>query len=375
MGSNLQGITLGANIVRTLVLVLAASCIAAHITGPAQAEDPLPSRIVVRLDSDVLVPMIECPIEEVQAVDEVILGVRMIGEAYVTGQPKVKVVDDPNDAAFSVMVTGTISTRTTGRKGPVQIYSRSTTQFIATKRVVFQPDHGFIGEKAEIAARTSSQPERIVPIRGGILGRAIERRAWVRAAQSNEQVSQIVQTIAEEKIFKAFDRLLEAHLARVNWLAQQRYLAAAVRGSLRYDCSTMGGWLSIAVSSADDSSSDSSPALEMMRGRYETLGQDGPAIQVWVHEQVLGEPLAMLIRRVDSARQFLGQLIVAMQVSANPKVALWSQPSSERSYDFSIIDTWFVVHSGPWRRMKLSVGATANATSAPPPTILRTGNE
>jgi len=358
-----------------MVLALAAICGTAHLTRHAQAEDLPLSRIVVRLDSDVLVPMIERPIEEVQAVDEVILGVRMIGNAHVTGQPKVKVVDDPNDAAFSVTITGTIHSRTTGRKGPVQIYSRSTTQFMATKRVAFQPSRGFIGERAEIVARTSSQPERIVPNRGGILGRAIERRAWVRAAQSREQVSQIVQTKAEEKIREAFDRLLEARLARVNRLAQQRYLAAALLGSQRYDCWTIDGWLSIAVSSPDDSSSDSSPALEMMRSRYGTLGQDGPPIQVWVHEQVLGKPLAMLLRRVDLVREWLGQLIVAMQVTANPGVALWSQPSSDRSYDFSMIDAWLVVYNGPWSRTKLAVVATANASSAPRPLNLRTGNK
>ena len=123
-----------------------------------------------------------------------------------------------------------------------------------------------------------------------------------------------MQTKAEEKIREAFDRLLEARLARVNRLAQQRYLAAAILGSQRYDCWTIGGWLSIAVSSADDSSSDSSPALEMMRGRYGIPGRDGPPIQVWVHEQVLGERLAMLLRRVDLARQLLGQLIITLQV-------------------------------------------------------------
>jgi hypothetical protein len=89
------------------VLALAIYCGTAHYAELAQAEDPPPKHVLVRLDSDVLVPTIERPIEEVQAVDEVILGVRMIGTAQVTGQPKVKVADDPNDAAFS-SVPGTI---------------------------------------------------------------------------------------------------------------------------------------------------------------------------------------------------------------------------------------------------------------------------
>ena len=313
----------------------------------------------MRLDSEVLVPTIERPIEEVQAVDEVILGVRMIGNAHVTGQPKVKVADDPNDAAFSVTVTGTIHSRTTGRKGPVRIYSRSTTQFTATKRVAFQPGRGFVGEAAEIAARTSSQPERIAPNRGGILGRAIERRAWVRAAQSREQVSQIVQAKAEVKIREAFDRLLEERLAWVNRLAEQRYLVAAVLGGPRYDCWTSFGWLNIAISSADDSSTVSPQEREMTLGQYTTLG---PPIQVWVHERVLGERLAELLRRMDLARQVLGSLMVAKTASAASAVALLSHPSSERSYDFATIGDWFVVHAGEWNRGRLAAATTAGAS-------------
>src|SRR5688500_8309617 len=129
MSFRLQRINSAVTTTRMLIVALAASCGLAHFTDLAQAEDPPPKQIWVRLDSELLVPTIERPIEEVQAVDEVILGVRMIGNAQVTGQPKVKVADDPNDAALSVTVTGTIHSRTTGRKGAVQIYSRSTTQF------------------------------------------------------------------------------------------------------------------------------------------------------------------------------------------------------------------------------------------------------
>ena len=48
-------------VVRTIVLALAAICVVAHLTGHAQAQDLPPSRIVVRLDSDVLVPIDRTP--------------------------------------------------------------------------------------------------------------------------------------------------------------------------------------------------------------------------------------------------------------------------------------------------------------------------
>jgi hypothetical protein len=365
MPSRLWGITPRKNVAPTLVLALAAICGAADFTGMAQADDPPPRRILVRLNSDLLVPLIERPIEEVQAVDEMILGVRMIGKAQVAGHPKLTLADDPKHAAFSVTITGTIHSRTTGRNGPVQIHSRSTTQFVATKRVAYQPGRGFVGGAAKIVAQTSSRPERIAPNQGGIVGRAIERRAWVRAAQSREQVNQIIQSKAEVKIRQSFDRLLEERLASFNQLAEQRYLVAAVFGVPRYDCWTIGGWLNIAVSSADDSSSDSPQALEMTLNRYATLGPDGPTIQIWVHERVLGEPLAVLLRHVDLARQLLGQLIVASQAAAAPEVALLSQPSPPGSYDFATIGDWFVLYAGGWNRAKLAIAPAAGAASAP----------
>jgi hypothetical protein len=140
MPYRLWGITPGINVAPRLVLALAVIGGAADFTGMAQADDGPPRRMLVRLDSDLLVPLIERPIEEVQAVDEMVLGVRMIGKAQVAGHPKVTLPDDPKDAAFSVTITGTINSRTTGRKGPVQIYSRSTTRFVATKRLTLRAD-------------------------------------------------------------------------------------------------------------------------------------------------------------------------------------------------------------------------------------------
>jgi hypothetical protein len=347
---------------RPLILALVAFCGATPFAELAQAEDLPPKQIWVRLHSDLLVPLIERPIEEVQAVDEVILGVRSIGHAHVFGKPTMTVADEPDTAAFTVTVAGTIQSHTTGRKGPVKIYSRSTTQFRATKRVVFVPGRGFVGEAATIVAQTSGQPERIEPDRRGILGRAIERRAWARAAQSREQVNQIVRAKAEAKIREAFDRLLKARLARVNQLAEQRYLVAAVIGGSRYDSWTSGGWLNIVVSSADDSSPFSPQGMEEKLGRRTTQEQQ---IQVWVHERVLGERNSEMLRQLDLARQVLATLKVNWPAAAASEVALLSPPSSEGSYDLATIGDWFVIHAGGWSRRRAAAMATADVASAP----------
>jgi hypothetical protein len=288
-----------------------------------------------------IAPTIERPFDDVLPVDEVILGVRAIGDAHVIGQPELILADDPHAAAFSVQLAGTIQSRTVGRKGPVEIYSRSQTRFTATKRVVYQPGRGFVGQPAQIAAQTSSQTERIEPDRGGILGRVIERRAWRRVGQSREAVNQIVQARAEAKIREAFDRLLERRLARVNLLADQRYAVAAVlggQGTPRYECCTRHGCLIIAASSG--------PVLHAGEQADEliTRGQQGPPMQVWVHESVVGDRTAVLLRQVNLVRRMFGGATLA---GASPAAAL-SDDRTHRSYDFATIGDWIVVHSGTW---------------------------
>ena len=258
--------TWGVFVARTLVFAIAAHCVVAHgalawctAADAIRSLEPPPRQIVVRLSGELLAPLIERPIDEVQAVDEEILDARAIGQAHVNGQPRLTLADDPAAAAFRVTVTGTIVSRTVGRKGPVQIHSQSETRFTATKRVVFEPGRGFVGEPADITAETTSQTNAIKPDRGGVVGRVIERRAWARVTESREQVNQIVQARAEAKIRESFDRLLDARLARLNRRVDQGYLIAAVLGGndkLSYRCSTQGGSLIVAASLGETADRD-----------------------------------------------------------------------------------------------------------------------
>jgi hypothetical protein len=339
-------------VARTLVLAFSAALGLGPLAELSRAAEPA-RQVWVRLDSELLVPLIERPIEEEQAVDEVILGVRSMGNAQISAVPQVKVADDADKAAFSVTVTGTIHSRTSGQKGPVRIYSRSTTHFTATKRVAFQPGRGFVGEAAEISAQSDCRPERIAPNQRGVLGRVIERRAWARVAESRQQVNQIVQAKAEAKIRAAFDRMVEARLAKVNRLAERRDLVGTVLGRPQYVCWTRGGWLNIALtsdakSSAVDANRKLAPALETALQQHGTLATDGPPIQVWVHEQVLGERLATVFRRVESARKRLRQLqsFVATQTPADSPVAFVTQATPNSSYDFQVCGDWIVIHVG-----------------------------
>lgn len=286
-----------------------------------QADDAkvaAPSRhIIVRVSGEYFAPLIERPIDETLPVDEEILGVRAVGDARVQAQPVLILTDDPRRAAFTVALSGKIDSRTTGRKGPVEIRSRSATQFTAIKRVAFEPGRGFVGQPAQIETQTDSRTERILPDRGGPLGRAIERRAWLRVVQSRQAVEQIIRGKIELRIQDTFERLLAARLARVNWLAQQRlaWSIALADAKPTYSCCTSAGFLHIAASSTET-------ACQPM-----TLPAN-PPVQVWVHENVVGDWTASLLRLCDLGRQNLGV----------------ERPAA--TYDLALAGDWLVVQRG-----------------------------
>ena len=348
--------------------VLAAGMLAVWSAGPvaAQTASGEPRQIVVRLAEELFAPLIERPIDEVLPVDEEILGVQAVGQARVVGEPDLVLADDPAQATFRVTVTGTVVSQTVGRKGPVKIHSTSTTAFTATKRVSFQPGRGFVGNPAEIEAQSSSQTDRIVPDRRGVLGRAIERRAWRRVDESRAEVNQIVQAKAEVKIREAFDRLLDARLARLNRRVDQRYLVAALLGGEKtphYRCATRDGSLVI-VASADPPAGDGRGDGRIFEPLAALRSQ--PPVQVWVAESVIGERLAAALRGVDLARQLWAG---AAGGQPAPATSAADSSPSRRTYDFSAIGNWIVLHAdGPTSIDTASpAAAEIGLTSAGPP--------
>jgi hypothetical protein len=304
------------------------------------------------VSGDFFAPQIEQPIDQRLPVDELILGVRAIGEAHVTGQPKLALPDDADEAAFCVTIAGTVNARTIGRKGPVQIHSRSETRFVATKRVAYHPGRGFLCEPAQIEAHTNNQVDRLEPDRKGPLGRVIERRAWARVADSQEEVRQIVQDKAEAKIRESFDRLLDERLTRLNRLAEQQYLVAAVLGGSErpvYRCCTQDGALLIAAAAGGTHAGP-------MAGDVIDRGRQGPLMQLWVHEGVLGDRWAALLRGIDLTRRAL------VRPATPPDTA---SRTVSRGYDFVTAGDWFVVHSGAWHPASATVAQADGPGAAP----------
>ena len=81
-------------------------------------------------------------------------------------------------------------------------------------------------------------------------------------------------------------------------------------------------------------------------------------MQVWVHEGVIGDRLAAVLRHVDIARRMLQAWSDEIPM---PRAQSHHHPSR---FDFSAVGDWFVVHSGAGQ-----VVATATTVAATVPEI------
>jgi hypothetical protein len=78
-------------------------------------------------------------------------------------------------------------------------------------------------------------------------------------------------------------------------------------------------------------------------------------MQVWVHESVVGDRTAILLRQVDLVRRLLAGATLAEALPA----AGMPDDRTQWSYDFVTSGDWIVVHSGTW-------GSAGSAVPADP---------
>jgi hypothetical protein len=256
----------------------------------------------VHLSADLFRPLVEQPIDENLAVEEEILGVQATGQAHVVGQPKLVMTEDGQAAAFQIELTGTIHSLTVGRKGPATLFGHSDARFTATKRVVFDPDRGFVGLPSQATVQTDVVTDRIEARRKGPLGRLVQRAAWSRVADSREQVQAIVKERTERRIRAEFDRILAERLARVNRVAAWRHSvlwALGSSGQPRYACRTCPHGLQIAAAlhGSGLAQPDIDWAANVDRGRR---------VQVWMHEEAVSDRLSLGLRWLEIGHRWLG---------------------------------------------------------------------
>jgi hypothetical protein len=302
-----------------------------------------PRRIALRLTAEAFAPIVDRDVDETRPVDDVILGTRVHGASHTTGKPTVELVDDEKCASFVLTLKGTTVSRTVGQNGPAIIRSRSETFFTATKRVVFEAGKGFVAQPAKINARTRVITEGLGSTRPGLRGRIVQRQAAPRVAESRPAAEEIVRQKAMRRVSAAFDRHLEGRLARLNRAIDMRQaIVFLMRGEAepRYSFCTSNGCVQIVASTG----ADDEPAAAV---QLPQLDKPAAPVELWVHESLVGDGLAYLLKQIDLTRREGGS---AIHTLAAITAAFQPQPSpanlsgnSQTAVDYATADDWIVV--------------------------------
>ncbi|MEX2175515.1 MAG: hypothetical protein WD872_14220 [Pirellulaceae bacterium] len=336
MGARLFGA--GAGVLPVLaLLIISAEPLQAEYPQSLQAELAAP-RVVLRLSDKWFDSFVDREVVRDSPVDQVVLGVHVVGTARTLGNTKVALRTNPNHASFEVVFRGNTHSRTVGRKGPAVIHSRSETNFTATKQVVFEAGRGFYALPAKIASDTRCATDGIETTRRGWLGRVIERRAWKRIAQSKPITAQIAHDNAAERISAAFDRQIEDMLVQLNKAADLRETLALLKssdGKARYACCSTPGYVQfMSASKARAPAPQLPPAIGNL---------DAP-VQIWIDRAVIPANLAPAFARLQYVGSEVEGLVERLSnFLPSPLRGANRPPPPRPALNYQFIEKWTVV--------------------------------
>jgi hypothetical protein len=170
--------------------------------------------LLVRASREFLAAGFEQPVDDVTAVDDVILGTEVHGTGHTLGRVDLALVPDANRGLFNIVMTGTTRANTVGYNGPVTIYSNSATQLHTVKPVAVTGE-GLVGMPAYSHASTDTNI-RDISAGGRCFGGLIERIAWRRAGQQQSAAEAEAARKAEIRASRRIEQQAGERLAEAN---------------------------------------------------------------------------------------------------------------------------------------------------------------
>jgi hypothetical protein len=348
-----------------LTIAIMAAAVSPAISEDGSTFEPftparLPAhRLVVRVSDAMLASYLGREIEQQVAVRDVILGTTVTGTAHIEGEPRVKLLERTDGAAFHVEFRGTAVSRTVGRNGPAIINSRSVTHFVATKQIVYESGKGFVGMPAQVSAQTQCFNEGIGSTRGGLIGRVVRRKAAERIAETHALTTEIARQKAQQHIARAFERRMGERLAHLNKLAESQSLWANLAGGagrIPYTCGSTDGHLHIAAAHRRPQ-----PILLPVHGSASELAAP---VELWIHDSLVPIVTPRVKLRLEQASAIGDVLSAAILPTALIKKRAIEAATAGLATNVTCqtIDDWVVVEVLPDDRQPISrTAATPSA--------------
>lgn len=158
-------------------------------------------------------------VDDTIPIRDCILGTDIYGTAHTTGGTRAELWPDERFAVIDALFFGTTDSENVGYNGPVAIYSRSTIDLAARKRIWIDAD-GLKSYPAVSRAETSIEIDDIRSHRGR---RSIERMAWRKAGKQQCAAEQIASQHAEERLNERIDQQAAEPLGKANRQYNEKY--------------------------------------------------------------------------------------------------------------------------------------------------------
>lgn len=143
-------------------------------------------------------------IDQPTAVRDRILGTSISGSARTRGRIRLHLAPDPDRALLELVFGGALNSKTVGRNGPVQVYSRGTTIVHSRKRLVFDA-HGLRALPTEAQATTKSSTTGLSTNVPRLLDPLVRKIAVKQLRQKKGQADRIAARHAKEQFVEQFD--------------------------------------------------------------------------------------------------------------------------------------------------------------------------
>ena len=154
-------------------------------------------------------------------VSDCILGTLSQGTSEITGRTRLVLIPNDHQALIELHFTGSTRFRTSGRSGPVRLYSHGTTWFDSTKRLSLD-GHGAHLTPASTHSTSSYLTDNITTSLPRLLGRISLHVAWRREGKSHSQASAVISRNSSRDIGHGFDVSMAERLAGATKLVTEQ---------------------------------------------------------------------------------------------------------------------------------------------------------
>jgi len=227
----------GANRMSQRLGTIASSLMSASATGNAESLAPLPPilerlveagqapgivaairgaasrpNILIEVHESLLAQAVNRPVDQIDPVDEVVLGTRVRGTGRTSGSVRLDFVPSQDRAAFDLVFAATNVANTRGSQGPVTFTSRGITNLGASRRIFL--DENTVSATPVQARATTDSAVTGLSINSRFGQRMIRKIANRKIAETKPQAEAVAEGRARDRLRRKFQEQTEPALAQ-----------------------------------------------------------------------------------------------------------------------------------------------------------------